>query len=224
MTTTYQQKKQICCLCSTENDCTLISNTDSDGSSDLDLRPPPEERNTMEAWLQECSSCRYVAVNLDRSSGNAKAVVESEPYQSLIADQNIPELAKRFALCSLLMMEVNKELAAIALLRAAWVCDDEDLEELACFYRTRCSEILCNMMPFEDDAEKATIATTLVDVLRRSAQFDRAAKLAGQLLRFKAVNRSQVMMAVVRYQQNLLDQKSTEMKTVEDALNSQAPE
>jgi predicted XRE-type DNA-binding protein len=87
------------------------------------------ERDTMSAWLQECDSCHYVGVDLERESEAAREIVASEAYQSLISNSEVPAIARRFALCSLLMSDIGREISATALLRAAWVCDDEEAVE-----------------------------------------------------------------------------------------------
>lgn len=216
----YTDIDKVCCLCGAENKCTTIVSTESEGSPDLDLRPPPLERDTMGAWLQECVSCHYVGVDLERESDGAREIVAAETYQSLISDSNIPEIAKRFALCSLLMGGIDKEISATALLRAAWVCDDEKATELASSFRLQCSNILWKMVPFEDSPEQANTATMLVDVLRRSSQFEKAAKLASQLLKFKSVKRAGRMLAVVKFQLALCEEKSTECREIKDAWDA----
>jgi hypothetical protein len=58
----------------------------------------------------------------------------------------------------------------------------------------------------------------LIDVLRRSERFEEAAKLANQMLKFKAVKRSEVMLAVVKFQQSLCESQSSACHLVSDAV------
>lgn len=215
--TTYIPQTQVCCICGTENECSVLGSTNSMGSPDLDLRPAPMERNTMEAWFHQCTSCHYVSVDLALESDNAKAIVESEDYQTLISNSDLPEIARRFALCSLLNSH-DREIAGTALLRAAWVCDDAEEVKLAKSFRNQSADLLKKLQPFEDNEEQATVATMLIDVLRRSERFEEAAKLANQMLKFKAVKRSEVMLAVVKFQQSLCESQSSACHLVSDAV------
>ncbi len=215
--TTYLEQQQTCCLCGTENDCSVLGSTNSMGSPDLDLRPAPMERQTMHAWFQECKSCHYVSVDLAAESDNARTIVDSQDYQSLLANSDQPEVARRFALCSLLNAH-DREIAGTALLRAAWVCDDEAKAELAKSYRSQSADTLKQLQPFEDSEEQATIGTMLVDVLRRAERFEESIKLARQLLKFKAIKRSDVMMAVVKYQLSLCESGDSTCQLVQDAV------
>jgi hypothetical protein len=214
--TTYQTQVQICCLCGTENECSVIGSTDTIGSPDLDLRPAPMERDTMHSWFQQCNSCNYVSVDLSRESNNARQIVASEEYQEMIRKPDLPKIAKRFALCALLNAH-DREIEGTALLRAAWACDDEDAEQ-AKHFRNQSTETLLKLQPFEDNEEQATIATTLVDVLRRAEQFEKASKLASQMLKFKTVKRSAVMKSVILFQLSLIEAKSTDCHKVDEAI------
>ena len=219
--TTYLQQIQVCCLCGTENACTVLGSTNSMGSPDLDLRPPPMERDTMKEWFQECKSCRYVSVDLALEMKNAQSIVDSDEYQALLADSELPEIARRFALCALLNSH-DRCIAGTALLRSAWVCDDEAQADLAKSFRSQSADMLKKLQPFEDDEEQATVGTMLIDVLRRSERFDEAAKMANQLLKFKAVKRSDVMMAVVKYQLTLCESGSSVCHQIEEAIEAKS--
>ena len=217
--TTWIDQTQKCCLCGTDNNCSVLGSTNRMGSADLDLRPPPMERETMKGWFQECESCRYVSVDLAQESDNAKSIVESPDYQSLIADLDLPPIARRFALCALLNAH-DREIAGTALLRAAWVCDDSENSELAKSFRNQSADTLKKLQPFENSEEHATLATMLIDVLRRSDRFEEATKLAYQLLKFKAVKRSEVMLAVVNFQLSLCEAKASDCHQVQDAIEA----
>ena len=174
----------------------------------------------MEAWFQECQSCHYVSVDLSRESDNAKSIVDSEEYQALIADSALSKIARRFVFCSMLNGQ-NREITGTALLRAAWVCDDDGDQEQATEFRNRSAETLRQLQPFEDSEEQATTATMLIDVLRRAGRFEEAGKLANQLLKFKAVKRSEVMLAVVKFQIGLCESNSSECRKIEDAVKAE---
>lgn len=217
--TTWLEQTQTCCLCGTETQCKVLGSTNTIGSPDLDLRPPPMERETIDGWFQECESCHYVSVDLAQESVNAKTIVESDAYKSLIADSGLPPIARRFALCALLNAH-DREIAGTALLRAAWVCDDAENSEQAKSFRNQSADTLKKLQPFENSEEHATLATMLIDVLRRAERFEEATKLANQLLKFKAVKRSEVMLAVVNFQMSLCEAKASDCRLVKEAIEA----
>lgn len=217
--TTWIENTQTCCLCGSENDVEILGSTNAMGSPDLDLRPPPMERETMHGWFQECATCHYVSVDLSQQSDEARSIVDSDDYQSLIANSDLPPIARRFALCAMLNAH-DREIAGTALLRAAWVCDDAENSELATSFRNQSADTLKKLQPFENSEEHATLATVLIDVLRRSGRFEEATKLANQLLKFKAVKRSEVMLSVVKYQLSLCESESSDCHQVQDAVDA----
>lgn len=216
--TTWVEQTQKCCLCGSESECSVLGSTNTMGSPDLDLRPAPMERDTMHGWFQECDSCHYVSVDLAEESNDAKSIVASDDYQALIQDSDLPPIARRFAMCALLNKH-DHEIAGTAFLRAAWVCDDAGNVELANSFRNRTADTLRRLQPFEDSLEQATVGTMLIDVLRRAERFEEATKLANQMLKFKAVKRSEAMLAVVKYQICLCESQSAACHQIEEAVS-----
>jgi hypothetical protein len=214
--TSFATKVQTCCLCGTENECQLVESTEANGSPDLDLRPGSPERESMHAWFQECQKCHYVSVDLARESEDAKSIVDSVEYRSLISNDEIPQIARRFAACAILNPH-DREIAGTALLRAAWDCDDQEQSELAKSFRSQAADLLKKLQPFEDSEDQATIGVTLIDILRRAGRFEEATKLANQLLKFKTVKRSGVMKAVVNFQLSRCEASCLDCHKVEDA-------
>lgn len=215
--TAWLTQTQTCCLCETENECQLVESTDAEGSPDLDLRPAPPERDTMHAWFQECSNCHYVCVDLARESNGARSIVDSDRYRTLVADSALSDTARKFALCAVLNRE-DREICGTALLRAAWDCDDQQNNDLAKSFRDDAADSWKKLQPFEDNQDHATMAVTLIDVLRRAGRFDEAVKLANQMVKFKSVKRSDVMLAVIKFQQSLCESESIECRKLEDAV------
>ena len=215
--TNYVTQTQTCCLCDTACQCELVESTESEGSPDLDLRPAPPERDSMHAWFQQCSNCHYVSVDLSRDIENAKQIVASPSYLAIANDSEISPTARKFALCATLN-EQDREIFATAMLRAAWACDDDQNSARATSFRSEAADSLKQLQPFEDSPEQATTAVTLIDILRRSARFEEATKLANQLLKFKTVKRSEVMLAVVKFQLALCESQSVDCHQVEQAM------
>lgn len=213
--TTYGSEIQTCSNCGTSVECTILNSTNAFGSPDLDLRPPEMQRSTMHNWLQECSECGYVNGNLATSTEDAKQIVESDTYTALRTNSELPELARRFERYSLLQ-HADSETAAVALIRAAWACDDADKVNEAKAYRNQAADVLLTLQPCRDDEESTTLATALVDVLRRAERFDEAKEMATSLQSFNAVKANAIVSSVLTYQCKLCDHRDTGCHTVAD--------
>ncbi len=118
--TSFAHKVYECAICGGSVEGSILSSTKSFGSLDLDLRPPEMRSSTMDVWLQECLNCRYVNSDVSKAVNNAKAIMETDEYKSIVNDSSIPQLARRFAQYSLLQ-RTDVEASGIALIRAAWV-------------------------------------------------------------------------------------------------------
>lgn len=217
--TTYFKDPQTCAVCGDLVQCSVLGSTNSFGSPDLDLRPAEMERSTMDVWLQECPKCHFVNGNLEHALPNAKAVLASSEYQRIVGDTETPELARRFARYALLNAD-DSEKAGVALIRSAWVCDDDGATERAITYRSQAADLLSSLQPFEDDEERATLGIILVDVLRRALRFSQAKALAGTLLSLKSVSTNPIIGAVLDYQTRLCELRDAGCHTVADATET----
>ena len=212
--TTYFNQPQTCAVCGNRVECSVLGSTNSFGSPDLDLRPPEMQRSTMDTWLQECPNCGFVNGNLEHSTPNAKAVLESGKYREIVADADVPELARRFARYAELNAD-DREKAGIALIRSAWACDDEGNAEQAAAYRSRAADLLLSLQPFDDIEERTTLGTALVDVLRRASRFAEAQALARTLRGLESVSSNQIIGAVLDYQSRLCEARDTGCRTID---------
>ncbi|MBM4120949.1 MAG: hypothetical protein FJ248_08655 [Nitrospira sp.] len=173
----------------------------------------------MGAWLQECPQCRFVNGNLEEAVPNAQAVLASIQYEQIVADTVMPELARKFARHALLNAD-DKEKAGLALLRSAWVCDDEGAVDGAITYRSQAADFLLSLQPFDDTEERATLGTALIDVLRRALRFSEAKALSATLLLLRSVSSNEIIGKVLQHQSRLCDSKNTDCHTVEDAIKA----
>ena len=55
--TTQSAEECTCAVCGRVSMQGVIMSTNAFGSPDLDLRPPPMERFTIDHWVQECPHC-----------------------------------------------------------------------------------------------------------------------------------------------------------------------
>lgn len=217
--TTYASKQETCSNCGVSVECTILTSTNTFGSPDLDLRPAEMQRSTMRSWLQECPECGYVNGNLSSANEDAKQIIESEPYQAVENNSQLPEIARRFAKYAMLQ-HAAPEAAGAALIRAAWACDDVRNTGQAKLYRNEAADILLTLQPFADDEANTTIATVLVDVLRRAERFEEAKTLANSLQSFNAVNANEIVCSVLQYQCRLCDDRDTACHTIADSEQS----
>jgi hypothetical protein len=213
--TTYGRESQTCSVCGAHVECTVLKSVSTFGSSDLDLRPSEMQRSTMDNWLHECTECGYINSNLSQPIEDAKRTIESDPFNAIRSDSQLPALACRFALYSLLRKH-DPEAAGVALLRAAWVCDDRHYAEQAKSFRGQAADILLTLQPFADEEENWTLATILVDVLRRAERFGEAKELATSLQSFKSVNARKIVVSALQFQCRLCDDCDTDCYTVAD--------
>ena len=217
--TTYRDEPQTCAICGKLVPCFVLDSTNSFGSPDLDLRPAEMERSTMDAWLHECPQCRYVNGDLEQSMPNAKTIVESSEYQQIANDAQIPQTARKFA-CFALLNADDINTSGIALIRSAWVCDDEGCSDRAVAYRSQAANLLLSMQPPEFDEHVESLATALVDVLRRALRFSEAKELAETLLSLQTESANETIGVILRYQCRLCESKDAACYTVADAMAS----
>ena len=214
--TSFAHKVYECAICGGFVECSILGSTNTFGSADLDLRPPEMMRSTMDVWLQECLNCRYVNSDVSKAVNNAKAIMETDEYKSIVNDSSIPQLARRFAQYSLLQ-RTDVEASGIALIRAAWACDDEKANLLAQCFRNKAADILLKLELFEDTEEVPTLAVMLVDVLRRSSRFEEARKLIANLTSFGTITSNPIVLSVLKYQSFLCENGDVSCHTVADA-------
>jgi hypothetical protein len=210
--TTYFSRSVTCATCGQSSDHHVLGSTNSFGSPDLDLRPPPMKRDTMGAWVQRCPHCGYCAGELAQPLPGAAEAVKEKPYLLLLGDERYPELARRFLAQAYLLADAMA--SGWARLHAAWVCDDADLDDLAAGCRTAAAECFERLGPSADNEEGVVRGAVLVDVLRRARQFERAARQCDALLALASAK--EVVRSVLLYQKELIARQDTAGHRVAD--------
>lgn len=214
MTTTGVQT-MICAVCATRSVHALMMSSGVYGSYDLDLRPPPPFRHTMNLWVQECPACHYVNDQLGQRLNDAAAIVYSPEYRAIAQLDQEPELVKRFKRHALLLAD-QPLAAAKALLHAAWVCDDNRHAELACACREECADLMIGVDYTAHGEAGFRSQLVLVDILRRAARFDEAEDWIERLLAQAGLPDS--LSKILRYQRGLLQSGDMGCHEVEMAL------
>jgi hypothetical protein len=206
-----------CANCRKTSAHDVLMSTNAVGSSDLDLRPPPMQRWTMDCWLHECPHCGYVAGDLARPAGES-ALVGGAEYRAILNDRCFPELARRFMAHALLFRQAEPSQAGHSLLHAAWSCDDANRQELATECRMKAADAFSGLKPFANTEAGVTQGALLVDVLRRAREFAQASQECTELLEQSSAQG--ILRQVLAYQSRLIAAKDAATHTVEEAANS----
>lgn len=172
MTTVYVVHR-ICAVCGGESDQQKMASTSSWGSPDLDSRPGEPARSSLGLEVEVCPSCAYSAQDVSMAPYGAPAVVESEAYRAAVRDQRASPLAGAFRGMAMILEHAGKrDEAAWALIRSAWACDDGSPADVAAERRAEAAALM--MRAHQDAIADAETALVVIDLLRRSGQFDEA--------------------------------------------------
>ena len=154
-----------------------LGSTNQFGSPDLDLRPPPMARDTMDYWLQTCPKCGLVAEDLAAETAAVADLVRSDAYRRGGLDKAAPDLALTFLRRSMIVASHGDARAAFQnVLSAAWVADDEGAADLARLLRRMATACL-GEVPDLDDEDRLQLA----EVLRRAGEFAGAERILSDL-------------------------------------------
>ena len=130
----------------------------------------------MPYWVTVCPFCGYAAFDLSYETSVSKDWLASNSYLTCDGIHFESELAKNFYRNYLISTQDGEtEDAFVALLHAAWSCDDADDEANA----VRCRELALLLIDklIETDAEyRNTFLLIKADLLRRAGLFDRLAE------------------------------------------------
>lgn len=190
--TVMQNRDMKCGLCGETSSQPVLFSTNSWGYSDLDLRPPAMQRDTMNTWVLECPHCGYVAGRLEDKPNIDKNFLESESYKTCEGNEFKSGMSRIFYKRYMIYRHENDlEGEFYNVLHCAWACDDVE-DPLAVDMRKLACELLERILETKID-ENLNILK--VDLLRRSHQFDRLIeeygnvaledKLQNDLIRFQ---------------------------------------
>lgn len=173
-------REEECFVCGTKGWYPFVGVISTIGSPDLDGRPALFARSAFLNTIHRCPQCGYCAPNLSYGDERVKKIVGLEEYRQQLNSSTLPAEANQF-LCWAMIQEQceNFENACDAYLHAAWVCDDDDLEEYATQFRLRACDNLLKVrkqrlfFEVEVGADEALLA----DLYRRCGKFEEAIQM-----------------------------------------------
>jgi hypothetical protein len=219
--TTIFPHEATCFVCGTQSTHPVLGSTNEFGSRDLDLRPAPMKRSTMEMWVQRCPSCGYCAGSIAAGPDVAKQIVRSSAYLAQLADSAYPALARQFLCCSLILAGSAEEAAAgDAALHAAWVCDDAGADTAAAACRLKAIGHFQSGRSqgkwWPDNA--AAESLLLADLHRRRGQFEEVARFCEEGLRGQP---QELLRSLLLAEQQFARDADRKVYTIEQALQGQ---
>lgn len=210
---------QICSLCSAKSEQPAPVDVESFESMDLDTRPVPPERWTMDAWIQECPNCGVCCRCISRVAPIAAELINTDRYRQQLNSEIYPRLANRFLCHAWLSQRTERYCEEIwSTIYAAWVCDDAALEDAAVTCRKNAAELLTIQMHEEMDDRQAPLS---VDLLRRAGDFEQAAAECDVFYNFSKIPG---IGAIIDYQLQLIAAHDTDAYTVADVIGELPPD
>jgi hypothetical protein len=208
MTTTSKIKKT-CAVCGRESEFEIAASTNTQGPSDLDLRPPPMTRNTLHLQMQECPGCGYCVADVATARDGMKALVKSEAYQKILKDKR-PQLVNRYLAASFLAEKSGVlDAAGHLAVRAAWVADDAKASDLAKQCRLQAVALIDAQASDGSGHEEAM----MTDLLRRAGELVRAKVMCDRGL---SVTRDPIVRKVLQLQAKLIQAKDLEAHRMDE--------
>ena len=180
MMATIATEEKRCAVCGKPSVQGFVADAERQGSADLDLRPPPDQRETIAHWVQECPHCGYCGLVLDEPMAGAEEVMASDGYRAIREEPGSDELVIRLLCASTLLEHAERWVeASETALWAAWAADDAGADEAAIRARRRVLGLLDEVRRRGEHYIEDPGAETLVmaDIARRAGEFDRATEL-----------------------------------------------
>lgn len=157
-------------------------------------------------------------MDVSKFTPELRPFIESEAYQGQLKSADCPALAS-FFVCAGMLREVagDHEMAGWLFLKAAWVCDDKERDDLARQWRSHAADqFLAAFGRGELFADQAGSSEALVvDCLRRARQFTKAHKLIRTV---KQVECEPVIRKILAFQQILIRRSDVACHSVAEAL------
>ncbi|MGY0505652.1 hypothetical protein [Luteimonas sp. e5] len=175
-----------CGCCGKQAEVTEITSTNAHGYDDLDMRPPPMERDTLPHQVHACPHCGWRSFQLRPLDGiDLPQLVQSAGYRDRLQAPGFPQLARDFLAHAYACEQAGQaRQATLHTLKAAWACDDADCGEAARSTRLTLLKLLDALQAAGEVFTADAISDALVrlDIARRAGEFDTTIKLAQDVL------------------------------------------
>ena len=223
MTTLYKDKTE-CPNCNDEVYYTELMSTKSMGYTDLDLRTPPMQRDTLHTYIKVCHSCGCRFAKIYPKELFKDEIIKSPEYLDILDNEKTPSLAKDFlAYVYICTMGKDFKEAYEYQLYAAWVCDDHNLEPEAIECRKQAYLSIRKSQSYPHGfVNNETNGVVLVDIHRRAKEFNECQKLIKHLdkiIQGSKVENEDVMLKVLKYQFELAEKNDSKCYTLEYIYN-----
>jgi hypothetical protein len=190
----------------------------SSGSPDLDTRPPKDARFMINYSVKRCGNCGYCNDDITQAPENIESILNSEQYKRQLDDEQFPKLANEF-LCKSIILESNNEIesAAWVSIHAAWNCDDNNKYVQSKYCRNRAADLinLANTTTLLKYDKKGELSILLIELYRRSEQFDKALKICSTRLQ---IEEEDLLKQILFFQLYLIGLQDINAYKVDDAV------
>jgi ribosomal protein L37E len=213
-----------CAVCGWGSLQGVIMSTSGFGSPDLDFRPPPLARFTINLRVQDCPHCGYCASDIEEKIPGAARMVRSVKYLAVLDRRGKRDrrLIRHF-LCASMLYENAGDLAAAARmsLNAAWAADDaKEGKRAAQRARRQVLRLVDELHARGNRLEEDPVweALLLIDIARRAREFDRAKGLIAEV----GAGETEPVRNLVAFQHERVVARDTGGYTIEEAMERPA--
>ncbi|MBU4205007.1 DUF2225 domain-containing protein [Patescibacteria group bacterium] len=207
----------ICAICGKSSEHWYLLSTNTSGLADLDTRPPEMERSTIKYWVQRCPHCGYCASDISKLLPQAVETTKSNVYQKLLNTTYPSKLANSFLCWSAIEEKSGNYVnAGWAALYAVWVCDDMGSDKEA----QKCRKITIGLFQKAKEmggnfgSDKETEEIIMIDLLRRSGQFELALKMCEEALK------PRIKEKILQFQKSLIKISDVNSHTITEAIEN----
>jgi hypothetical protein len=216
--TTVFKEKESCRVCGTVSEHFRFGSINSFGSPDLDTRPPQMIRSTLKFQIRRCTMCGYCAPDLADASTQVFEIVKMDFYQTQLFHPEFSVLVNNFLCHSIIQRALGAlDEAGWSSVRAAWVCDDEQVPHAARQCRAQAIRLfqLCQRTGVSFASDPGVEEAVLADLYRRIGQFEQVHPLCQQGI---AKNPSDTIYQMLNFQIALAKQQDPVCHVIAEAL------
>ncbi len=180
--TTVHEYPRVCALCGRESLQRQLASCSTFDGPDLDGRPAPMLRNTMQCWIERCPHCGYAAETIGRRPHISQQVLDGM-IQAVGCMDGGSMLARDFMRIAMRYDKRRNLKSAVRWsLYAAWVCDDDGNDSGAVCAREWCLKRLSPLLAKGRKAARRRYAVLYADLLRRTGSSEMLTFTPGESL------------------------------------------